>query len=99
MQIAFNEEEIKHLKELYMARVSHVSPEVLATINSSDGSRDTRPKSNTQELCAPRESGAPQLTTESAPNRENEYDTGSFRHRFGSSVSRVIQSGGQSSDE
>ena len=40
-QIAFKEEAIKHLKELYMARVSQVSPEVLATMNSSDGPRDT----------------------------------------------------------
>ena len=39
MQMAFKEEEIKHLKELYMARMSQVSPEVLATMNSSDGSR------------------------------------------------------------
>ena len=62
MQIAFKEEEVKHLKELYMARVSQVSPEVLATMNSSDGSRDTRPKTKAQELCAPREPGAPQQT-------------------------------------
>ena len=34
LQIAYKEEEIKHLKELYMARVSQVSPEVLATMNS-----------------------------------------------------------------
>ena len=60
MQIAFKEEEIKHLKELYMARVSQVSPEFLATINSSDGSRDPRPKAKAPELCAPREPGAPQ---------------------------------------
>ena len=32
--IALKEEEIRHLKELFMARVSQVSPEVLATMNS-----------------------------------------------------------------
>ena len=44
LQMAFEEEEIKHLKELYMARVSQVSPEVLATMNSSEASRDTCPR-------------------------------------------------------
>ena len=71
MQIAFKEEEIKHLKELYMARVSQVSPEVQATINSSDGSRDTRPKTKAQELCAPIEPGVPQQTSQSAVNPRN----------------------------
>ena len=51
-----------------MARMSQVSPEVLATMNSSDGSRDTRPKTKAQELCAPREPGAPQQIAQSAPN-------------------------------
>ena len=68
---AFNEEDIKHLEELYKARVGQVSPEVLATIKSSDGSRDTRPKAKAQKLCAPREPGAPQQTSQSAPNPRN----------------------------
>ena len=44
-----------------------MSPEVLATMNSSDRSRDTRPRAKAQELCAPREPGAPQQTSQSAP--------------------------------
>ena len=64
MQIAFKEEEIKHLKEL-------LSPEVLATMNSSDGSKDTRHKTKAQELCAPREPRAPQQTSQSSPNPRN----------------------------
>ena len=71
LQIAYKEEEIKHLKELYMARVSQVSPEVLATMNSSEASRDTRPRTRAQELCAPREPEAPQQTSQSAPNSRN----------------------------
>ena len=67
-RIALKEEEIRHLKELYMARVSQVSPEVLATMNSSDGSRYTRPRTKAQELCALKERGAPQQTSQSAPN-------------------------------
>ena len=63
MRIALKVEEIRHLKELYMARVSQVSPEVLPTMNSSDGSRDTRPRTKAQELCAPREPKAPQSTS------------------------------------
>ena len=70
-RIALKEEEIRHLKELYMARVSQVSPEVLATMNSPDGSRDTRPRSKAQELCAPREPEAPQTTSQSASNSRN----------------------------
>ena len=57
IRIAFKEEEIKHLKELYMASVSQESPEVLATMNSSGGSRDTHPMTKTQELCTQREPG------------------------------------------
>ena len=60
MQITLKEEEIKHLRELYMAKVSQVSPVVLATTNSSDGSRDTPPRTRAQELCNPREPRAPQ---------------------------------------
>ena len=54
-----------------MARVSQVSPDVLATMNSSDGSRDTRPRTKAQELCAPREPEAPQPTSQSASNSRN----------------------------
>ena len=71
LQIAYKEEEIKHLKELYMARVSRVSPEVLATMNSSEASRDTRPRTRAQELFAPREPEAPQQTSQSASNPRN----------------------------
>ena len=71
LQIAHKEEEIKHLRKLYIARVSQVSPEVLATMNSSEASRDTRPRTRAQELCAPREPEAPQPTSQSAPNPRN----------------------------
>ena len=71
LQMIFKEEEIKHLKELYMARVSQVSREVLATMNSSEGSKDTRPRMTAQEQCAPREPEAPQQTSQSAPNPRN----------------------------
>ena len=43
IEIAVKDEEIKHLNQLYMARVSQVSPEFLASMNSSKGSRDTHP--------------------------------------------------------
>ena len=71
LQIAYKKEKINYLKELYMARVSQVSPEVLATMNSSEASRDTRPRTRAQELCAPREPEAPQQTSQSAPNPRN----------------------------
>ena len=68
LQIIYQEEEIKYLKELYMARMSQVSPEVLATMKSSEASRDTRPRMRAQDLCAPGESEAPQQTSQSSPN-------------------------------
>ena len=71
LQIAYKEAEIKHLKDLYMARVSQESPEVLASMNSSEASRDTRTRTRAQELCAPREPEAPQQTSQSVPNSRN----------------------------
>ena len=69
--MALKEEEISHLKESYMARLSQVSPENLAPMNTSDGSKDTRPRTKTQELCTPREPDAPQPTSQSASNSRN----------------------------
>ena len=54
-----------------MAKVSHVSQEVLATMKSSEGSRDTRPKTRVQELCTSRGPEAPQQTQQSAPSQRN----------------------------
>ena len=65
-----------------MARMSQVSPEVLATMNSSDGSRDTRPKTKAQELCAPREPGAPQQIAQSAPNHTIPELSDNFQESF-----------------
>ena len=64
--MAYKEDEI-----LYMGKVSQVSPEVLATMNSSEGSRDTLPRTMVQELCAPRELEAPQQASQSAANPRN----------------------------
>ena len=52
-----------------MAKVSQVSPEVLATMKSSEGSTETRPKTRVQKLCTPRGPEAPQQTQQSAPNQ------------------------------
>ena len=54
-----------------MARVSQVSPEVLATMNSSEASSYTRTRTKAQKLCAPREPEAPQQTSQSAPIPRN----------------------------
>ena len=71
LKVAYKEDEIKHLKELYMAKVSQVSQEVLATRKSSEGSSDTRPKTRVQELCASRGPEAPQQTQQSASSQRN----------------------------
>ena len=65
LQMTFKEEEIKHLKELYMAKVGQISPEVLATMNS-DGSKDASSRTKTQEPCIPREPVAPPQISQSA---------------------------------
>ena len=51
----------KKFEDLQIAykEVSQVSPEVLDTMNSSEASRDTRPRTSAQELCAPRGPEAP----------------------------------------
>ena len=54
LQVAYKEDEIKHLKELYMAKVSQVSPEVLAGMKTLEGSSDTRPRKQ-RRSCAHRE--------------------------------------------
>ena len=70
LQITFKEEEIKHLKELYIAKVGQISPEVLATMNS-DGSKDAPSRTKTQELCIPGEPVAPRQTSQSASSYRN----------------------------
>ena len=69
-QITFKKEEIKHLKEFYMAKVGQISPEVLATV-SSDGSKDASSRTKTQELCIPREPVASLQTSQSASSHRN----------------------------
>ena len=76
LQVAYKEDEIKHLKELYMAKVSQVSPEVLASMKSSEGSSDTRPGTTAEEpevlgLRASRGPEAPQQTRPSASSQRN----------------------------
>ena len=83
-----------------MAKVSQVSQEVLATMKSSEGSRETRPKTRVQELCTPRGPEAPQQTQQSALNQRNTIpdpsDTPSAPQC--SPVPRIIQSSGQSNN-
>ena len=61
--------EIKHLEELYMAKVE-ISPEVLETMNS-DGSKDASSRTKTQVLCIHREPVAPTQTSQSASIHRN----------------------------
>ena len=73
--MAYKEDEIKHLKELYMAKVSQVSQEVLETIKSSEGSRDTAPGQEYRS-CVHRE--GPRLLSRHnslLPIRETRYQT------------------------
>ena len=55
LQMAYKEEEIKYLNELYMEGVSQVSPEILATMNSSEASKAHVP-GRRHRSCAHRES-------------------------------------------
>ena len=68
--MTFKEEEIKHLKELYIVKVGQISPEGLVTMNS-DGSTDASSRTKTQEQCIPREPVAPSQTSQSASSHRN----------------------------
>ena len=68
--IILKEEEIKHLKKLYMAKVGPLSPEVLATMNS-DGSRVLQSRTIAQELCFPREPKASLKASQPATSSTN----------------------------
>ena len=89
LQVAYKEDEIKHLKELYTAKVSRVSQEVLATMKSSEGSSDTCPRTRVQELCESRgpealdlRAGIERARGSSADTtvcfQSKEHDTGAF---------------------
>ena len=52
--ITLIEEEIKHLKDLYLAKVGLMSPEALATMKS-DCFRDMQSRAKAHDLCVPRE--------------------------------------------
>ena len=67
LQVAYKEDEIKHLKELYMAKVSQVSPEVLASMRSSELCVSRGPE--VLDLRASREPEAPQQTRLSASSQ------------------------------
>ena len=94
LQVAYKEDEIKHLKELYMAKVSQVSQEVLATMKSSEGSRDTRPQDkSTGAVYIERARGSSADTT--VCSQSEEHDTRPFWHLSRSPVPRIIQSSGR----
>ena len=89
-----------------MARVSKSSPAVLATMNSSDGSRDTPPRTKAQELCNPREARAPQQIPQSnlssrntIPDHSDTYLAPQFQESFNqvarATMDEINRTGGQ----
>ena len=81
LQVAYKEDEIKHPKELYMAKVSQVSQEVLATMKSSEGSSDTCPRTRVQELCASRGPEALDLRASRGPEAPQQTQSSVFSQR------------------
>ena len=82
LQVAYKEDEIKHLKELYMAKVSQVSPEILASMRSSEGSNDTRPRTTAQELCASRGPEVLDLRASKGPEAPQQTRPSASSQRF-----------------
>ena len=82
LQVAYKEDEIKHLKELYMAKVSQVSPEVLASMISSEGSNDTRPGTTAQELCVSRGTEVLDLRASRGPDAPQQTRPSASSQRF-----------------
>ena len=66
LQIAFKEEEIKHLKELFNAKLSKLSPDVMAMM-----SPDTTIKAKAQELYIPSDDVTAQQRMSSPSNARN----------------------------
>ena len=67
--ITLKEEKIRHLKEVYNARASKLSPDVLATMNP-----DTTTKAKPQELYEPNRVAAPQRVSLRAISRNTTAD-------------------------
>ena len=86
-------EEIKHLKELYRAKVGQISPKVLATMKL-DGSKDASSRTKTQQPCIHWEPVAPSQTSQSASSHRN-----TILDPICSPIPRVVQSGSQSGNE
>ena len=92
LQIFFKEEEIKHLKELYNARVSKLSPDVLAMMNT-----ETTAKSKTHELYRPSEVAAPQRVSSPSnarntiPDPSDTYLAPKFQEKFEQGAKAPIQ--------
>ena len=88
LQVAYKEDEIKHLKELYMAKVSRVSQEVLATMKTSEGSSDTCLRTRVQELCASRGPEALDLRASRGPEAPQQTQPSASSQRLLSSKNR-----------
>ena len=92
LQIFFKEEEIKHLKELYNARVSKLSPGVLAMMNT-----ETTAKSKNHELYRPSEVAAPQRVSSPSnarntiPDPSDTYLAPQFQEKFEQGAKAAIQ--------
>ena len=82
LQVAYKEDEIKHLKELYMAKVSQASPEILASMRASEGSNDTRPRTTAQELCASRGPEVLDLRASRGPEAPQQTRPSASNQRF-----------------
>ena len=65
-----------------MAKVSQVSPEVLASMKSLEGSSDTRPRTTAQELCASRGPEALDLRASRGPEAPQQTRPSASSQRF-----------------
>ena len=65
-----------------MAKVSQVSPKVLASMKSLEGSSDTRPRTTTQELCASRGPEALDLRASRGPEAPQQTRPSASSQRF-----------------
>ena len=90
LQIRFKEEKIKHLKELYNARASKLSPEVLAMMNT-----ETKAKSKTQEnyseVMAPQRVSSPSNARNTIPDTSDTYLVPQFQEKFEQLAKAAIQ--------
>ena len=99
LQILFKEEEIKHLKELYHARVSKLSLDFLAMMNpETTANAKTQELYRLSEVTAPQRVSSPSNARTTIPEPSDIYLAPQFQEKFEQVAKAAIQEIHRASD-